>query len=114
LNPEIEFFFESLPEEKRVLALHLREFLLSVSDEIHESIKWGNLTFSKGKTHLIFIYTYKSVSYLNIGFTKATSLEDPLNLFIGSGKGMRHVKVKSMNEINYKQLKSWLMQSLQL
>lgn len=73
----------------------------------------GNLTFiSNG--NLAFIYTYKTVDYINFGFFKATSLSDPKGLLEGTGKGMRHVKIHNEKEINEQQIVAWVREAIRL
>ncbi len=112
MEPKIENWLENLPEVKRSNVLFLRNILLSTSKEIGETIKWGNLTFTFGKSNLVFIYTYATVDYINLGFLFATSLTDPKNLFEGTGKGMRHIKIRSESDIPVTQIKKWMKETL--
>ncbi|WP_207496934.1 DUF1801 domain-containing protein [Aridibaculum aurantiacum] len=112
MEPEIENFLQSLPEEKRKVALKLREVILKAHAGIGETIKWGQLTFVAGKSNIAFIYTYKTVDYVNLGFLKATSLLDPNNLFEGTGTGMRHIKVKTVKDIPTAQVKAWVKEAV--
>src|ERR1043165_2442236 len=84
-----------LPEEKREPALFLRDLVLSVDKNITDLIKWQNLTFNYKKTSFAFIYTFPTVEYINIGFFIAVKLNDPKKVFEGTGKTMRHIKVRT-------------------
>ena len=79
-------FLNSLPENKRKLAEMVRRTVLRADNEIQETIKWGNLTFVKNGKNIAFVYTYDKVPYINFGFLKATSLNEPKGLFQGTGK----------------------------
>ena len=113
-DPKIQNFFLSLPEEKREIALALREIILSVSKKTDEKLKWSQWTLVLGKDNLCFVYTYKSVAYVNLGFMQAVKLKDPKKLFEGTGKGMRHIKIYSMKEIPATQIKRWVKESVEL
>lgn len=113
MDKKIEHFILALPPAKRELALLIREIFMGVSPLITEGIKWGNLTFMY-KGNMAFIYTFKTTEYLNVGFMNATALSDPKQLFEGTGKGMRHIKVASKKEIPAAQLKKWIKESMQL
>ena len=114
MDAKIKKFIQDLPKEKQALALYLREKALSSSSEVEETIKWGQLTFVYGKANLAFIYTYKNTDYLNLGFMKAVSLTDPKNLFEGTGKGMRHVKVYTEKTVSATQIKKWFKEAIKL
>ena len=114
MDKAIEDFLAKLPEEKRLPAIKIRDIFLKTSSKVEETIKWGNLTFVCGKTHLAFVYTYKTVDYINLGFMQATSLQDPKNLFEGTGKGMRHIKIRTVKDIPVTQVKAWINETVQL
>lgn len=103
-----------LPDAKREVAMMLREIMLASDKKISEAIKWNQLTFMVGKKNFAFIYTYPQVDYMNLGFFKATSLDDPKQLFEGTGAGMRHIKVKDLDSIPTAQIKKWAKQAVLL
>ena len=114
MHPSIEQFFLQLPEEKRQLAMLIREIILSVNSEMGEAIKWNGLMFFIKKKHIAFIYTYKNLDYINLAFIKAVALSDPKNLFEGTGKGMRHIKVRTSKDIPVMQIKRWVKEAIRL
>jgi len=114
MDAKVKKFLLELPKEKQALAMILREIALAASPKIEETIKWGQLTFVYGKTNLAFIYAYKNTDYLNLGFMQAVELSDPKNLFEGTGKGMRHVKVYSEKSVSATQIKKWLKEAIKL
>jgi hypothetical protein len=114
MEPSIQQHLLTLPETKRQLAMELRDIILSADSSLTESIKWNNLTYTAGKVNLAFIYTYKQVDYINLGFHHAVELSDPKNLFEGTGKGMRHIKVHSSKDIPAPQIKKWVKEAVAL
>jgi hypothetical protein len=114
MDASIQQFLLQLPEEKRQLVIKLREVISSVNPQIDEAIKWNGLMFFVGKMHIAFIYNYKRVDYLNLGFMHAVKLSDPKGFFEGTGKGMRHIKVRTAKDIPAAQIKRWVKESLQL
>lgn len=113
MNAKVEKFLLALPEPKQQNALLLREIFLSCSPHITESIKWNNLTFSCNGD-IAFIYTYKQVAYVNVGFFRAVQLTDPKNRFEGKGENMRHIKITTEKDIPVTQLKKWIKESISL
>ncbi len=114
IDKRIQDYLLKLPDNKREIALYLRDLVLLVDPRIEEGIKWGNITFFMGKFNFLFIYTFKQVSYMNLGFFFATKLSDPKNLFEGSGQTMRHIKVNSLKNIPDTHIKKWVKETLQL
>jgi hypothetical protein len=114
MDAKIEQFILSLGGTKANLALQLRAVMLASHPGITEAIKWRNLTFMYGKHNFAFIYSYKQVSYVNLGFFDAMSLEDPRGLFEGSGSRMRHIKVETEKDIPIVQLKKWVTETIAL
>ncbi|MCX6290715.1 MAG: DUF1801 domain-containing protein [Bacteroidetes bacterium] len=113
MDTKIEKFLSGMTGEKRELAVIVREIFLSTDKKITETIKWGNLTFVY-KGNLAFVYTYKKVDYINVGFLRALELSDPGKLFQGTGKGMRHIKIFSEKDIPKTQLKKWIKEAIKL
>lgn len=120
MEPQIEQFLSSLPEGKRQSAARLRELILSADKEVKETIRWTTrrsgdcLTFTYEKDNVAFIYTYATVDYISLGFFFATALQDPKQLFEGTGKGMRHIKVRSVKDIPAAQVKAWVKEAVKL
>jgi hypothetical protein len=114
MEKKIEQYILALPPEKRELVLLVREIFLGTSPLVTEALKWGNPTFIYKGKNFAFAYTYKTTVYVNVGFANATALSDPKQLFEGTGKGMRHIKVATKKDIPAAQLKKWIKETMQL
>ena len=113
MDPKVQKFLAGLPDEKRKLAMIVREIMMAADKSITETVKWGNMTFvSNG--NLAFVYTYKTVPYINLGFMRATELGDPRKLFEGTGKGMRHIKIAKEADIPQAQITKWTKEAVKL
>jgi hypothetical protein len=112
MDVRIEQFLMKLPDNKRNIALTVRDIILEASTKMTEAIKWNQLTFVSDKKNIAFIYTYPKVDYMNLGFLAATSLNDPKKLFEGTGKGMRHIKIYSTKDIPAKQIQKWVKEAI--
>ena len=108
MESAIDRFFAALPDQKRALTLYLRDIITEIHPKIVERIKWDNLTFVNNGNNIASVYSFETVSYINLAFFKATSLADPKRLLEGTAKGMRHVKIRSKKDINKKQIISWI------
>ncbi len=114
MEPKIQLFLMKLGDEKMNLALVAREICLSANPKITETIKWNNLTFQYNKKDLAFIYSFSKLNYVNLAMFMATSLKDPKNLFEGTGKNMRHIKISNVDDIPAKQIVKWFKESIAL
>ena len=110
---KIKKFLENLSAEKAELALKVREIVLKANTSVKEDIKWGMLAFI-ANGYLGFIYTYKTVPYINLGFRRATELIDPKSLLEGTGKSMRHITIYSKKDIDAKQITLWVKEAVRL
>ena len=76
---------------------------------------WKSVSFSRGgvmKGSICSIGPHKE--WVNLQFLQGTSLEDPDGLLEGSGKTMRHVKVRSVEEMDSEALSALVRQADQL
>jgi len=69
---------------------------------------WKAVSYSRGGVMKGAICSICSIcphaSWVNLQFLQGTSLEDPKGLLEGSGKTMRHVKVRSVEEMDLEAL----------
>jgi hypothetical protein len=113
METQIENWLDKLPTKKRTLALKVRDIVLNSDSSVKELIKWGNLTFTSSG-NLGWIISYVSTDYINLGFFNGTRLSDPQKLLEGTGKGLRHQKIRTEKDIDKKQIASWVKQSIKL
>ena len=62
-------------------------------------MKWGVPVFADGK-----FYIASLKNHVNLGFSIDGLNEKEIALFEGSGKTMRHIKIKSLQDINEEKL----------
>lgn len=111
MESKIQQWIAHLPQAKQELILGLRDIVLHADTGLTEGIKWNNYTLMRGKQNILFLYTYPTVDYVNVGFFDAVLLPDPKGLFEGSGESMRHLKVYDLNTLPAAQLRKWVKQS---
>lgn len=73
-----------------------------------EEFKWSRPVFTANKS---FAYLKTAKNHVTLGFYKFEKLNDPQNLLEGTGKDMRHIKLKSEDDIDAKLLGEWLKMS---
>jgi hypothetical protein len=108
-------FFERLPRPQRGLAEALRRIVLSAAPGIDESIMWGNPWYGKGAGMagaVCYISVHKN--HVNFGFPQGASLTDAGGVLEGTGKGMRHVKIRSKADTRPDLFSAWVREALAL
>lgn len=92
----VEAWFAAAAEGQRPTLEALRELILTVAPEVTEEIKWGRPCYSNARG--LVCYLHHTKSYATLGFYKGAELDDPEGLLEGTGKTMRHVKVRSLGD----------------
>ncbi|MEH7388217.1 DUF1801 domain-containing protein [Bacillus sp. JJ1521] len=87
-----------LPEDIQHITSELRKIILEASPNLVEEYKWSMPNYSYNG---LVCYLQASKKHVNLGFHKGTELQemDKNQLLQGSGKGMRHIRIKKMEEI---------------
>jgi hypothetical protein len=92
----VDEYVSVLPERHLVIAEKLRQLIKEAAPNLTESIKWNLPCYASGKNICYFVAQRNS---LNFGFYDATTLADPEKLLEGTGKKMRHVKIRSIESM---------------
>ena len=99
-------FFGSLNEPVASLAKELRGIIRKAVPDVSESIKWGMPVYEKNGM-ICAIRPHRDYVALQF-YTSGTSLPDPDGLLEGTGRRMRHVKVRAKREIRKRLFTSWI------
>lgn len=99
--------FEDLLEmtvvDMRPVVVRLRELVLSVHPEAVEVVRLGDraATYGVGPKKMSEGHTYilPYDNWVNLGFYKGVDLRDPDGLLEGTGTKMRHMKIRSVEEV---------------
>tara|TARA_B100000315_G_C14596161_1_gene599731 strand:+ start:22097 stop:22456 length:360 start_codon:yes stop_codon:yes gene_type:complete len=109
---EFESYLSSTPESNRCLLTGLREILLKNFPDFNEAFKWGNPVYS---TNNNLCYIAVSRNHVKLGFfVHGPKLDDPDELIEGTGKKMRHYKIRSKDDLNEKRMVDWIQQIVEL
>ena len=86
------------------IARRLRAIIRAVDVSSVETVRLGDnaATYGVGPKKMTDGYAYimPMRGYVNLGFYQGALLADPMRLLEGSGKGLRHVKIRSLAEAN--------------
>lgn len=82
---------------QKEICLKLRSIILKTLPKTKEEMKWGAIVYDGGR------YYIGVVKYgVNLGFSVNGLDKDEIKQFEGNGKTMRHIKVKSLDDIHEK------------
>lgn len=88
--------------EMRPIVQRLREIVLELDPTAVEVVRLGDraATYGLGPRKMIDGYAYilPHQHWVNLGFFRGAELPDPAGLMAGTGKSMRHVKIRSLPE----------------
>lgn len=78
----------------------LRQLIIDVDPDTTEQPRPGDraLSYGTGPRKMLDGYAYiiAQKNYVNLGFYRGAHLPDPMHLLEGTGKDLRHVKVRSL------------------
>ena len=91
-DPAINVWMKEHAGELGDIARHWFEVMRQCGDEVRELLHDGCPTACLGDA--AFAYVNVFTSHLNVGFFQGAALPDPARLLQGTGKFMRHVKLR--------------------
>lgn len=102
-EPAIEIWLREQPGELGEIAQRWFEVLRNCGDDVRELLHDGHPTACVGDA--AFAYVEAFTAHVNVGFFRGAQLADPHGLLEGSGKLMRHVKLRPGEAIDEAALK---------
>jgi len=91
-DPAIDAWMKDHPGELGAIAHQWFEVMRNCGDEVRELMHDGCPTACLGDA--AFAYVNVFTSHVNVGFFQGSALSDPVRLLQGTGKFMRHVKLR--------------------
>lgn len=89
---ELDHWFATAPEAQRATLSALRKRVKSLRPDVVEAFKWSRPCYASGRG--LFCYLQSARHHVTLGFYQGASLDDPENLLEGTGKDLRHIKIK--------------------
>jgi hypothetical protein len=100
--PDIErYILAQRPQYRLVLRL-VRKLIKDTLPEVGEELKWGQPCYRAGGERVACLYVIGD--HVNLGFFRGAELDDSNGLLEGTGKGMRHVKIRIPGDIKRREL----------
>src|SRR3954464_8251257 len=109
-TPTAEEFFSKYTPEIQSIAMQARELIFSMMPDAIEQVNIGNQNTTYGTglkmaDQVFYISAHKA--HVNIGLFGA-ELPDPAGLMEGTGKRLRHVKMRKLEDVNQPALRELL------
>jgi hypothetical protein len=113
---EVKAFLSKYDRNVQDIALEARALVLRAAPEALEQIDVPARMLAYG-----FAATYKDMicvimpqkSYVNFGFPRGSTLDDPKKLLTGTGKKARHVKLSDITQVYTPELRALLEESIE-
>jgi len=99
---DVDRFLEGYAPDIRDLAQQVRALIASVAPDADESLKpgWKVIWYGFGtKMPEQFAVVMPTKNHVGLGFTHGTELPDPAGKLEGTGKRMRHVKLRTAADV---------------
>lgn len=97
-DPAITAWMNEHSGELGAIAQHWFDIMRQCGDDVSELLHDGHPTACIGDAAFAYVNAFKA--HVNIGFFRGAELEDPTGLLEGTGKYMRHVKLRPDSDIN--------------
>ena len=108
---DVDDYVAKQKPEFREIVETLRGLVKKAAPDLDEQMKWGRPCYiGDDKVCYISVMTY----WVNLGFFRGTELKDPKGLLEGTGKGMRHIKVHKVGDIDTDALTALIKQAAAL
>jgi len=95
MTSDVIAYIEKQKNPQKEICRKLREIIFNIFPDIKEETKWGVPAFDGG---IFYIVALKND--VNLGFSINGLKKDELSLFDGGGKTTKHIKIKSLEDLN--------------
>jgi hypothetical protein len=97
-DPAVEAWLNEHADSLGIVARHWFELLRKCGDDLRELLHDGHPTACVGDAAFAYVDAFRS--HVNVGFFRGAELADPKGLLEGTGKLMRHVKLRPDSDID--------------
>ncbi|SDJ13321.1 hypothetical protein SAMN05216189_10139 [Pseudomonas delhiensis] len=87
------------------LLCRVRELALAVAPDVHDEVKYGGVLFSRARP---FGGVFAYAGHVTLELSQGASLDDPHGVLEGSGKQRRHIKLRTPDDVEARQVAYYL------
>jgi hypothetical protein len=106
-----EFVEAKVQAEFQPIVAAIRGLMRECAPDAQEAISYRMPVFKQRK---IFAWIGSTKREITLGFSRGAQMEDRYNLLRGVGKGSKHLKMKSLGEVNKPSLRYYIKQAVNL
>ena len=99
INQEVQAYIEKQKSPQREICLKLRGIILRTFPDTKEEMRRGVPVFAGGRFYLDALK-----EQVNLGFSISGLTKKQIAFFEGSGKTMRHIKIRTLQDIDEKKI----------
>jgi hypothetical protein len=112
-NEDVTRQIEELPSPQKEIFQSLRELIGTRFPQLNERYAWSRPVYSvEGGGDVGYIVATKKD--VNLGFDYGSKLPDPRGLLVGTGVNKRHVKIRSLDDLDLDYYASLLTEAVEL
>ena len=97
-DPAIEIWMQEHSDELGAIAQHWFQLLRACGDDVQELLHDGHPTACVADAAFGYVNAFKD--HVNVGFFRGAEIADPEGLLEGTGKFMRHVKLRPERNVD--------------
>jgi hypothetical protein len=97
-DPAIEAWMQDHSGELGAIARRWFEVMRDCGDDVRELLHDGHPTACVGDAAFAYVNAFRA--HVNVGFFRGAEIADPERLLEGTGKFMRHVKLKPQSDVD--------------
>lgn len=94
-------------KNKRLISA-LARVIEQIAPDLEKTVKWGQGCWAQAGAPKVYLHA--EPDHVQLGFYAGSTLKDPLGLLSGSGKHVRHVKVRSLSDVDAKAFAALILQ----
>ena len=91
-NPKVDNYTNKLKSPQKEIVEELRKLILKTLPDADEEFKWSQPCYTFG-------YIAALKDHVNLGFWFGAKMNDDKKLLEGTGKNLRHIKIRSLKDI---------------
>ena len=108
---DVDIYAFQLPQPQQEIVQQLRAFIAQKYPELVEALRWQVPVYSlNGKSHMLGFQLFKN--RVNLNFFQGAQLYDPQGILTGSGKQVRQVSFRTLNDIYESALQALIDQTI--
>ena len=111
-HASFDAYLSAQPAQNRALIRALRAFVARAQPALVEGVKWGNGCWLLDGGPIAYVYSDKD--HVQFGFLRGSALKDPERRLLGNGQYVRHVKLRTADDLDEQAFTAWLGEAVRL